>query len=339
VSTTATPRGGGAARSYAPTSRAWARRVLGPLYFSGASWYRVHHWAARRLPECAIRLLVPLFAAAFFCFLGGVRRALAANGRALADASGRGAPGWLASRLYAYRTVLNHAWCMTETYEGLAGKAAPADPVVEGLEHWDALDRRQGLVLVTAHVGHWEVGSHLAGRQGARTVNVVREPELDPAAQEFVSGLLGAAGDERYRVHFASAGDPALGARLLAALRRGEVVALQGDRPRQGGRAIEVELLGRRYPIPLGPLALARTAGVPILPVFALRTGRRRSTLIFRPPIRFAGSPDRNGELAAAATRLAADLERVLLRAPDQWFCFREVWPAEAAQDAGSRAG
>ncbi|HVS15054.1 MAG TPA: lysophospholipid acyltransferase family protein [Thermoanaerobaculia bacterium] len=339
MSATGKAPGHAVAPSFAPARRPWARRLLGPLYFSDASWYRVHYWAGRRLPEWAIRLGMPLFAAAFFLFLGGVRRALAANGRVVAERSGRGTPSWLARQIHAYRTVLHHAWCMTETYEGLAGVAPPADPEVEGLEHWEDLDHGQGLVLATAHVGHWEVGSHLAGRRGVRRVHVVREPELDPRAQEFVAGLLRAADDDRYRVHFASERDPTLGARLLVALRAGEVVALQGDRPRHGGRVLEVELLGRPYAIPLGPLALARTAGVPILPVFALRTGRRRSTLIIRPPIRVAGSSDRQAELRSGAQRLAVELEAVLLRAPDQWFCFREVWPRERAQDAGSPAG
>jgi KDO2-lipid IV(A) lauroyltransferase len=240
--------------------------------------------------------------------------------------------GWLASRRHAWRTLLHHSWCMTETYEALAGRAPEPEPEpeveveVEGIEHWQELDPRQGLVLVTAHVGHWEVGSRLAGTAGAREVHVVREPELDPQAQEFLGGLLAAAGGHGYHVHFAHPGDPTLGARLLAGLRRGEVVALQGDRPRQGGRTIGVELFGRPYDLPLGPLALARSAGVPLLPVFALRAGRRRSTMVFRPPILIASDRDRDQALAAAARRLAADLEAVLARAPDQWFCFRRVW-------------
>ncbi|HVS65599.1 MAG TPA: lysophospholipid acyltransferase family protein [Thermoanaerobaculia bacterium] len=316
----------GAPPLQSPATSPWVRRLLGPLYFSGASWYRIHHWAAARLPERAMRLMLPLFATSFFLFLGGVRRALAANGAAVHEAITGERMGWLASRRHAWRTVSNHAWCMTETYEALAGRSSATEPVVEGLEHWQALDPRQGLVLVTAHIGHWEVGSRLAGTAGARCVHVVREPELDPQAQAFLSELLGRVTGQSYHVHFAQPGDPTLGARLLGALRRGEVVALQGDRPRQGGRTVDVELLGRPYELPLGPLALARCAGVPLLPVYALRAGRRRSIMIFRPPIRVSGAGERSAALEAAARRLASDLGEVLARAPDQWFCFRRVW-------------
>jgi lauroyl/myristoyl acyltransferase len=310
----------------APATRPWARRLLGPFYFSGATWYRVHHWAAARLPEWAIRAALPVIAGCFFLFLGGVRRALAANGAALRSATAGGRMGWLAARRHAFRTLANHAWCMTETQEALAGRARAPEAEVEGLEHWEGLDPAEGLVLVTAHVGHWEVGSRLAATTGARTVHVVREPELDPQAQAVLSELLAKVSDQHYQVHFARADDPTLGARLLGALRRGEIVARQADRPRQGGRTIEVELLGKPYALPLGPLALARSAGVPVLPVFALRTGRRRSTLVFRPPIRMSGEGDRSVELQTAARRLASDLGAVLVRAPEQWFCFRDVW-------------
>jgi lauroyl/myristoyl acyltransferase len=57
-----------------------------------------------------------------------------------------------------------------------------------------------------------------------------------------------------------------LGVLLAEALDRGEMVAIQGDRPRAGGRIVATTLFGRPFDVPAGPAALARTARVPLLP-------------------------------------------------------------------------
>lgn len=298
------------------------KRLLGAFHFTGAFWYRFHLFGARVLPEWAMRVAMVAFTSFFFVCLGSVRRAIAANLDVVL-----GPTGWAGRLRRSARTVWNHAWCLTETYEGLAGRARP-EATVEGAEHWRrALDDRRGFVLVTAHVGHWEVGSHLAGGLGERVVHVVREPEADPEAQRFLRGLIDRTTSGSYRVHFATGDDVTLGARLLAALRRGEVVALQGDRPRAGGRTVDVELFGRAMALPAGPAALARAAGVALLPIFVLREGRRRSRVVVRPPIEIDRRSEREVSVREATQRLAIEIEAAIRRRPDQWYCFRELWP------------
>lgn len=117
------------------------------------------------------------------------------------------------------------------------------------------------------------------------------------------------------------------GMELLDALWRGEIVAVQGDRPRAGGRSIDATLFGRPFPLPPGPAALARTADAPLLPVFVVREGRRRYRVVFRPPIRAPRTDDRAADLTATMRRVAAEIEWAIRRAPHQWFCFRRLWP------------
>ena len=80
------------------------------------------------------------------------------------------------------------------------------------------------------------------------------------------------------------------------------MVALQCDRPREGGRTFTVKLFGRPMPLPTGPAALARAAQVPILPVFNFRDGRFRVRTVARPPIRVPATADRDGDLAGACS-------------------------------------
>jgi len=199
---------------------------------------------------------------------------------------------------------------------------------VDGLEGWRELaGSEQGFVMVTAHLGNWEVGSMLPASRDHRRIHVVREAETDPRAQRFIEGLIRSRGGDLYTTHFAE--DPQLGVGLLDALRRGEVVALQGDRPRSGGRTSEVSLFGRAFHLPIGPAALARAAGVPVVPIFVFRDGRRRYRCVIRPAIHVAQSADRRRDLGEALGRFAADLETAIRRDPHQWFCFRSIWKGE----------
>jgi lauroyl/myristoyl acyltransferase len=159
-------------------------------------------------------------------------------------------------------------------------------------------------------------------------VHVVREEETDPRAQEFIAGLLTERMGAGYHTHFAAAADPSLSMTLLGALRRGEVVALQADRPRRGGKTLRLDLFGRPYDFPAGPLVLARSAGVPLVPVFVYREGRLSYRVVVEEPVEVPQTADRAADLAAAGRRVAAAVETAIRRRPHQWFCFGRAWPA-----------
>ncbi|MEL7060062.1 MAG: lysophospholipid acyltransferase family protein [Acidobacteriota bacterium] len=296
-------------------------------HFYGAFWYRLHIFAVRRLPAWVIRVLLPFFATLVFVLGGSMRRAIARN---LDAALGRVGP-WRRWRR-VWRNMTTWAWCATERYESLSGHRPVICEVPEGLETWrEILDRGDGFILATAHLGHWESGSLFpAGEHGRRVVHVVREEEMEPEAQRVFEEFLSQTDDTTYKVHFAHR-NPTLGQKLLVALRRGEVVALQADRPATGGRSIEVELFGRPFAVPIGPMMMARAAGAPILPAFLYRVGRSRAMPVFRPPIWVEPTDDREGDLRRAAQALVAEVEAAILRDPMQWFCVRDLWPKEEA--------
>jgi lauroyl/myristoyl acyltransferase len=300
----------------------WSRRLLGPLHVTGVFWFRIHRFAVTALPSWALRAVLDLFTGFFWIALRKIRAAIASNLEAVL-----GPCGWWERQRRIHRTFHTFAWCLSERYERLSTTRSFAIEA-EGLEAWRELAAgAEGFILATAHLGAWEVGSMLPATRDGRRVHVVREPETDPRAQQFIEGLIRDCGGELYTTHFAD--EPQLGMELLDALRQGEVVALQGDRPRAGGRTLEASLFGRPFALPVGPAALARAADVPIVPVFVLREGRLRYRCLLRPAIRVAQSEDRQRDLREALARFTADLEEVIRREPYQWFCFRRLWPGE----------
>ena len=289
-----------------------AARRLGAFRFNGAFWIRLHVWGVKRLPSWLAYPLMPIMACCFQLALSNVRRALAANHSAIFGRASFAVRQWR-----IFRTILVFSWCLTERYEWLT-KPIRQQVTTEGEDHWQQLTNGGGgCLVVTAHLGNWEIGSALPSRQENRVVHLVRERETDPDVHKFFQQLIEGLGDRNYITHFASE-DPGLALELREALERGELVALQGDRPRAGSKTIAVKLFDRPYRLPRGPFALARISGCPILPVFMLREGRLRYRVIIKKPIYVSSRADEE----SAAKTLAECIESAIRRKPHQWFCF-----------------
>jgi len=293
-------------------------RLLGRFHVTGVFWYRLHYRAAKAWPNWVMYLAMLVFSAGFFVSLGRIRGAIAAN---LEPVLGR-AGLWTRSRR-AYRTMRTFALCLTERYQRMAGRQS-GRLTVEGESFWrEATAGGRGAVLVTSHIGPWETAAYAGAAEERRVVHLVREAEIDPRAQAFIRELV--AGDGRVVTHFAGE-DPRLAIELAEALRRGELVALQGDRPRTGGRTVMAQIFGQPMPLPIGPAALARAAGAPMLPIFSFREGRRAGRIVVRPPITVARTANREADVAAAVHQLAREIEWAIRERPYQWFCFRRLW-------------
>jgi lauroyl/myristoyl acyltransferase len=191
---------------------------------------------------------------------------------------------------------------------------------IEGDEHLlAAIAEGRGLVLVTAHLGNWELGGRLIASRLKRPTHVIVAAEADPGVERFLRG-----GDSP--INFVRRGDPRAMMPLVGALRRGEVVALQGDRALGTRGDVTVDFFDAPAAFPLGPFVLARAAQVPMVPAFCLLGHDLRYTVVIAEPIHV-----RLGEETAALARWARILETAVRRAPEQWFNFFDVWSASPA--------
>ncbi len=191
---------------------------------------------------------------------------------------------------------------------------------IEGDEHLlAAIAEGRGLVLVTAHLGNWELGGRLLATRLKRPTHVIVAAEADPRVERFLRG-------GPSPVRFVRRGDPTAMVPLVAALRRGEIVALQGDRALGTRGDALVDFFGAPAPFPLGPFVLGRAAAVPVVPAFCLLDADLRYTVVMARAIHVA-----TGGEAAALAQWVAVLEAMIRRAPEQWFNFFDVWSATPA--------
>jgi lauroyl/myristoyl acyltransferase len=213
------------------------------------------------------------------------------------------------------RLFADFAMCFTDlvtTNRQPASRLVRYVEQVSGMEHFSALT--SGLVTVTAHVGNWEMLGRLVATSGQRTTHVVASPDELPELERWVRRDGGG-------LRFVPRAHPGIGVELVAALRRGEIVALQGDRAIGTRGDVMVPFFGRLAPFPVGPFLLARAAGVPIVPAVCLLGRNHRYHVRIAPPM----SVERGGEEAAVRAWVAL-LEDVVREHPTQWFNFFDVW-------------
>jgi lauroyl/myristoyl acyltransferase len=296
----------------------WARRLLGRFHITGTFWLRAIMWVARGSEFRAVTM-VWLWSAVFFCCLVRPRRIVT---RHLDHILGRA--GFLRRQARIFRFFKEHAWCLVERFEQFRPDFQPRVEF-EGDEWPDLLAGPKGFVIVTGHVGMWEIGQLMPVTDGSRRLHVVREREEHEGTQQVVAELLASHPHARIVTHFLD-DDLALGASLFGALRSGDVVCLAADRAKAGMVALPATCFGHPVMMPVGPVALARAADVLVVPTFVYRVGRRHYRVVAKKPFRVGRSDDRQADLRAAVDRLAGEVEAAIRRDPFQWKRWEPLW-------------
>ena len=179
-----------------------------------------------------------------------------------------------------------------------------------------------GAILLTAHVGNFELGGLFLREMGITTY-AVYAPDPSPvveAHRETARRSLGVIGIPATSSPFASLP-------ILRALRSNGFVAMQGDRD-VSGTGLDMPFFGKTASFPVGPFRLAQASGAPIFPVFVLQEDDGRYRTIVEEAIRVPNARGEEGEAAvtAALALFVASMERTIRANPAQWYQFTRFW-------------
>ena len=215
-------------------------------------------------------------------------------------------------------TFANFAACFSDFLTINRGSPARLGDYVSrriGEEHLDlACESGRGVILLTAHLANWEFGGRLLVPRLDRLTHIVLAGEQDADLERYLRR-------EGERLRFVTRRHATSTLGLLAALRRNEAVAMQGDRPTGERGDVLVEFFGAPAAFAIGPFVLARAAGAPVVPAYCAMEDDRRYRVTVEPPIWV-----KPGEEVAALTTMVATLERAIRAHPTQWFNFFDVW-------------
>lgn len=198
--------------------------------------------------------------------------------------------------------------------------------VVETPESLDAALAGGPAIFVGAHFGAMELPAAYVARRTGVAVTVPMETIDDAELQAWFEETRGATGIRIVDLRSARR-------ELLAALRRGEPIGLVGDRDLTGA-GIEVEFFGAPAHFPIGPGLLAIETGAPVLAASVRRTGDGRYLGRVEPvPVPGPGTGSRRERLTAFLQAEAHAFERIIARAPEQWWTvFFPIWPDLAVE-------
>jgi lauroyl/myristoyl acyltransferase len=194
-----------------------------------------------------------------------------------------------------------------------------SDPGRDG--YLRARQARRGAVLVTAHMGAFEVGL-AALRQVEKDVHVVFKRDAFAGFERIRSRVRAVLG-----VHEAPIDDGfASLTKLRDALLADQVIVMQADRAMPGQRSQVVPFLHGHLRLPTGPVRLAELAGSPIVPVFVVPTDLGRFDVHLSEPIHVNPDAEPVHGVDPALLAIAKAIESFVARYPKQWLLLEPVF-------------
>ena len=193
-----------------------------------------------------------------------------------------------------------------------------------GLDHLcSALARGKGVVLVTAHLGNWELGGSLLALDHW-PIHIVTLEEPTPELTRLR--------DERRRrlgIRTISVGSNTFAfVEMLEALRSNEIVCMLVDRP-YGETGLPVQFFGRSADFSTAPALLWEHTGAAIIPAFVLQDSQGRYQAFMEPPVSMESEAGRQETLLRNTQRIAAVFESIVGQHPEQWFNYVPLWKNE----------
>ncbi len=230
-----------------------------------------------------------------------------------------GIPGW---KIYiaGYRRVFAFAnMLLDKAYLHIRGTGGFTIDFPDTHRVSDALKLEKGVIILSAHIGSWEVVSRFFKRFH-RPVSVVAFEAERPEIRRLFK-LHSQEGTLPFTVIYSN--DP-LNALIQVknALGRNEVVVMHGDRV--AGKGTHCNFLGTPALFPTFPFSIAAKTGTPIVCAFGVRLG----SLSYRAVAfsHFALKQNPSESILPGLKQYTANLETMLRLYPFQWYNFYPFW-------------
>jgi KDO2-lipid IV(A) lauroyltransferase len=200
------------------------------------------------------------------------------------------------------------------------GRAQILD-LFEDVSGWNIVEERlargRGLIVVTGHLGNWELGGAYLAARGL-PIDAVARHMNNPLFDDYLTAT-------RERIGMTVVHDDQAVKRVPRSLRSGRAVAFLVDQGAVGLASSWVPFFGRYAKTPRGPAVFALRLGAPIVFGVALRRPSGRYELTFE-PIEVHDTGDREADVDRIVTDYTATLERWVRRAPEQYLWHHRRW-------------
>lgn len=188
-----------------------------------------------------------------------------------------------------------------------------------------AVEEGRGVILVTGHLGNWEVGGGAFTSRGI-SLDAIAKGMANKAIGDAIAGVR-----ERLGIGLIHMGEVAR--EVPRSLLRGRVVAILADQHAHKG-GILVSFFGREASTTRAPALFAIRTGAPIFLGIALRDpGWRQRYTVSLERIDFQSTGEVDADIRGLTAAHSAALERAVRLAPEQYFWQHRRWKSAPGRD------
>jgi predicted LPLAT superfamily acyltransferase len=231
--------------------------------------------------------------------------------------------GLFKERLHVYRIFMSQGKQIIDRFAATTGGKTFRIHLKEQEEIQSLIRKNDsGFILLTAHVGNWQLAMTALGKLNRKVYLVVR-PEDNPVAvrslnltkeNEFIKII----SPEQY-----------LGGviEIMKVLEEGNIVSIMGDRCYDFA-SVEIDFLGAKAMFPCGAFSLAAASGVPIVVLLSAKLSTYEYLVdmsnIFYP--RYEEGVNKRKQITAWVQNFSCLLEEYVHQYPYQCLLFYDVW-------------
>jgi len=190
----------------------------------------------------------------------------------------------------------------------------------EGLDHYLAAKARgKGVLIITGHLGAWELSSFYHSLMGHPMSIVIRRLD-NPRVDRLVNNIRCLHGNRiLHKDDFARG--------LLGAMRQGETVGILMDTNMTPPQGVFVPFFGKPACTASGLARVALKTGAAVLPGFMVwEESEQKYVLRFGEEIPLIATGDDEADALANTARFTAVIEDWVRRYPDQWLWVHRRW-------------
>jgi KDO2-lipid IV(A) lauroyltransferase len=183
----------------------------------------------------------------------------------------------------------------------------------------EALKEGKGAILVSAHLGNWEMAALIAPLYLDTPITAVARK----LRFEFINNLI-----VNLRTRFGCKvidKEEAL-PQMRKALRQGEILGIMIDQGTRSSESVGITYFGHKVRATPAASLLALRCKSPVVPGFCVRDADGGLNFVIEPPLKLTRTRDLRADLKTNTQIMTDVVERAVSKYPEQWFWVHKRW-------------
>lgn len=227
--------------------------------------------------------------------------------------------GWLRAAFSVYANHCQFAKAVIDKFAMYAGKKFQLE--VTGWDYFrDYADREEGFLLLSSHIGNYEMVGYafVSERKRIHAVVYANEKASVMANRNHIFeknnvGMIALTPDMSYLFE------------IDKVLSEGGIVSFPADRHMGHAKCVECTFLGEKAKFPQGPFRVATMRGLNVLAVNVMKSSAKKYA-IYVEPLPYNKDLPKKEQMQQLADAYVAELEKRLHQYPFQWYNFFDFW-------------